>query len=170
MREHCFQHPQDEEEEDRHGKLLLRLPALRLLNPAIMEELFFAGLIGNVQIDSIIPYILRMETAEYSSQVGGNPLQSDGASPQLLTGTPVHLQSLGISQIATPVSSLHPGTTIRTVSSPKYIHTIQSPLTVVQQVHQSPSSHSPINEADSQPIQVVPSAIGGEVITVTTHQ
>ena len=36
-----------------------------------MEELFFAGLIGNVQIDNIIPYILRMETAEYNSQVGG---------------------------------------------------------------------------------------------------
>jgi len=35
-----------------------------------MEELFFAGLIGNVQIDSIIPYILRMETAEYSSHMG----------------------------------------------------------------------------------------------------
>ncbi len=35
-----------------------------------MEELFFAGLIGSVQIDSIIPYILRMETAEYSSQMG----------------------------------------------------------------------------------------------------
>uniref|UniRef100_Q26622-2 Isoform 2 of Orphan steroid hormone receptor 2 n=1 Tax=Strongylocentrotus purpuratus TaxID=7668 RepID=Q26622-2 len=34
---------------------------------AIMEELFFAGLIGNVQIDSIIPYILRMETADYNS-------------------------------------------------------------------------------------------------------
>ena len=54
---------------DRLGKLLLRLPALRLLSPNIMEELFFAGLIGNVQIDSIIPYILRMETAEYNSQV-----------------------------------------------------------------------------------------------------
>ncbi|ELU00770.1 hypothetical protein CAPTEDRAFT_224222 [Capitella teleta] len=52
---------------DRLGKLLLRLPALRLLPPAVMEELFFAGLIGNVQIDSIIPYILRMETAEYNA-------------------------------------------------------------------------------------------------------
>lgn len=54
---------------ERPSKLLLRLPALRLLSPSVMEELFFAGLIGNVQIDSIIPYILRMETAEYNSQV-----------------------------------------------------------------------------------------------------
>ncbi|XP_063783675.1 nuclear receptor subfamily 2 group C member 1 isoform X2 [Pseudophryne corroboree] len=55
----------------RLSRLLLRLPALRLMSAAIMEELFFAGLIGNVQIDSIIPYILRMETADYNSQVIG---------------------------------------------------------------------------------------------------
>lgn len=55
---------------DRYSKFLLRLPTLRSLEPIIMEELFFAGLIGNVQIDSIIPYILRMETAEYSSHMG----------------------------------------------------------------------------------------------------
>jgi len=29
-----------------------------------MEELFFAGLIGNVQIDSVIPYIMKMEMVE----------------------------------------------------------------------------------------------------------
>ncbi|XP_012669678.1 nuclear receptor subfamily 2 group C member 1-like [Clupea harengus] len=50
-------------------KLLLRLPALRLMSAAITEELFFAGLIGNVQIDSIIPYILKMESTDYNSQV-----------------------------------------------------------------------------------------------------
>ena len=65
---------------DRLGKLLLRLPALRLLSPNIMEELFFAGLIGNVQIDSIIPYILRMETAEYNAE-GGLSGMFQGASP-----------------------------------------------------------------------------------------
>lgn len=48
--------------------LLMRLPALRIISPQIMEELFFAGLIGNVQIDSIIPYILRMEPTQYSVQ------------------------------------------------------------------------------------------------------
>lgn len=36
-----------------------------------MEELFFSGLTGSVQIDSIIPHILRMETAEYNSQMVG---------------------------------------------------------------------------------------------------
>nr|XP_057908266.1 nuclear receptor subfamily 2 group C member 2 isoform X1 [Doryrhamphus excisus]XP_057908267.1 nuclear receptor subfamily 2 group C member 2 isoform X1 [Doryrhamphus excisus] len=49
-------------------RILTRLPALRLMNSNITEELFFTGLIGNVSIDSIIPYILKMETTEYSSQ------------------------------------------------------------------------------------------------------
>ncbi|KAL4624941.1 nuclear receptor subfamily 2 group C member 1 [Arapaima gigas] len=52
----------------RLSKLLLRLPALRLMNSTVTEELFFAGLIGNVQIDSIIPYILKMESTDYNSQ------------------------------------------------------------------------------------------------------
>ncbi|XP_030756015.1 nuclear receptor subfamily 2 group C member 1-A-like [Sitophilus oryzae] len=47
---------------DRFARLLLRLPPLRALEPSILEELFFAGLIGHVQIDSVIPYILRMGT------------------------------------------------------------------------------------------------------------
>ncbi|XP_041746789.1 nuclear receptor subfamily 2 group C member 1-A-like isoform X6 [Coregonus clupeaformis] len=57
------------EDSYRLSKLLLRLPALRLMNAAVTEELFFAGLIGNVQIDSIIPYILKMESTDYNSQV-----------------------------------------------------------------------------------------------------
>lgn len=36
-----------------------------------MEELFFSALTGSVQIDNIIPYILRMETAEYNLQMTG---------------------------------------------------------------------------------------------------
>uniref|UniRef100_A0AAR2IM14 Nuclear receptor subfamily 2, group C, member 1 n=1 Tax=Pygocentrus nattereri TaxID=42514 RepID=A0AAR2IM14_PYGNA len=52
----------------RLSKLLLRLPALRLMSAAVTEELFFAGLIGNVQIDSIIPYILKMDSTDYNSQ------------------------------------------------------------------------------------------------------
>jgi len=76
---------------DRLGKLLLRLPALRLLSPQIMEELFFAGLIGNVQIDSIIPYILRMETAEYNSQMRmDTDVSSSSAMTSLLTAGGQH--------------------------------------------------------------------------------
>ncbi|KAK7891316.1 hypothetical protein WMY93_023279 [Mugilogobius chulae] len=56
------------EDSYRLSKLLLRLPALRLISASVTEELFFAGLIGNVQIDSIIPYILKMESTDYNSQ------------------------------------------------------------------------------------------------------
>ncbi|KAL3289717.1 hypothetical protein HHI36_023117 [Cryptolaemus montrouzieri] len=48
------------DDNDRFPRLLLRLPPLRGLDPSILEELFFAGLIGQVQISSVIPYILRM--------------------------------------------------------------------------------------------------------------
>ncbi|XP_022914691.1 nuclear receptor subfamily 2 group C member 1-A isoform X2 [Onthophagus taurus] len=52
---------------DRFPRLLLRLPPLRALEPQILEELFFAGLLGQVQIDSVIPYILRMGTSAANS-------------------------------------------------------------------------------------------------------
>lgn len=41
-----------------------------------MEELFFTGLIGNVEIDSIIPYILRLDTTDYNVLMKGNNSQS----------------------------------------------------------------------------------------------
>lgn len=52
------------EDIDRFPRLLLRLPPLRALEPQVLEELFFAGLIGQVQIDSVIPYILRMGSSQ----------------------------------------------------------------------------------------------------------
>lgn len=51
-------------DEDRFPKLLLKLPPLRTLNPQVMEELFFAGLIGFIQIDNIIPHILQMDSTD----------------------------------------------------------------------------------------------------------
>ena len=30
----------------------------------MLEELFFSGLVGNVKIESVLPYILGMETGE----------------------------------------------------------------------------------------------------------
>lgn len=49
------------------SSLLLRLPALRQMEAGITEELFFAGLIENVQIDSIIPHILKMDNKSNSN-------------------------------------------------------------------------------------------------------
>uniref|UniRef100_A0A2K6TPT5 Nuclear receptor subfamily 2 group C member 1 n=1 Tax=Saimiri boliviensis boliviensis TaxID=39432 RepID=A0A2K6TPT5_SAIBB len=58
----------------RLSRLLLRLPALRLMNATITEELFFKGLIGNIRIDSVIPHILKMEPADYNSQIVGHSI------------------------------------------------------------------------------------------------
>ncbi|XP_049806444.1 orphan steroid hormone receptor 2-like isoform X1 [Schistocerca nitens] len=60
------------EDSDRFPRLLLRLPPLRALQPKVVEELFFAGLIGSVQIDSVIPYILRMDGGDCNDQIGND--------------------------------------------------------------------------------------------------
>jgi testicular receptor 2 len=57
-----------EEASDRFSKLILRLLPLRSLLPNITEELFFSGLIGSVQIDSIIPYILKMDANDFNAE------------------------------------------------------------------------------------------------------
>ena len=59
-----------EDPETRFSRLLLSLSPLRSIQPDVLEELFFAGLIGNVQIDSVVPYILKMESSEYQNQFG----------------------------------------------------------------------------------------------------
>jgi len=58
FRNHC-------QDKNRFPRLLLCLAPLRSLQPDLLEELFFSGLIGSVQIDSVIPYILNMQLTEY---------------------------------------------------------------------------------------------------------
>lgn len=60
FRSHC-------KDPSRFPRLLLCLAPLRSLQPDLLEELFFSGLIGSVQIDSVIPYILNMQLSEYSA-------------------------------------------------------------------------------------------------------
>jgi len=45
---------------ERLGRLLLKLPSLAEVETQIIEEIFFVGLIGSVQIHKIIPCILKM--------------------------------------------------------------------------------------------------------------
>lgn len=45
---------------ERFSKLLLRLPPLRAFEAQVIEELFFSAQLGPVQIESVVPYILRM--------------------------------------------------------------------------------------------------------------
>lgn len=45
---------------ERLPRLLMRLPPLRSIDPRVLEDLFFAGLIGRVSVASVVPYILTM--------------------------------------------------------------------------------------------------------------
>lgn len=38
---------------------VFRLPPLRDFDPRVLEELFFTGLIGPVEVENVIPYMLR---------------------------------------------------------------------------------------------------------------
>jgi len=74
-------HPGDR---NRFPRLLLLLSPLRSLHSETLEDLFFSGLIGNIQIDSVIPYILKMEPKEYQTHLGANPEehQEESSSPE----------------------------------------------------------------------------------------
>ena len=49
------QHPS---QASRFGKLLLRLPALRLIRPGLIENLFFSRMIGNYSVESLLSGML----------------------------------------------------------------------------------------------------------------
>ncbi|GBP31075.1 Nuclear receptor subfamily 2 group C member 1 [Eumeta japonica] len=53
----CFQ-PEDE---DRMSSLLLKLPALRSFSASALEDVFFVGFVGDVNIDDVIPYLINAE-------------------------------------------------------------------------------------------------------------
>lgn len=51
--------------------MLLRLTSLRALDSEVFEDLFFTNLIGQVEIDNVIPYILRLGGAGVSIIIKG---------------------------------------------------------------------------------------------------
>ena len=89
----------------RAARLTLRLLPLKTFVSTTMEELFFAGLIGNVQIDNIIPYILQMETPGYNSHVIGQVLSvPHGVAPPSLSSCPLATLQCSLSvQTPSPV-------------------------------------------------------------------
>ena len=133
LEEHC-------KNTHRFAQLLLRLPALRLLDPGIMEELFFAGLIGNVQIDSIIPYILRMETAEYNSQVGP-PVMQVPASPQAA------VQAVQVQPVVQPI--------VAQINAQGQLQTQFVTQTQIQALQQQQQQHVSSPTTVSSPAQIV---------------
>lgn len=47
---------------ERFERLMLRVAALKKINTSLIEEVFFRDVIGNVQIDSIVPSIIGQDT------------------------------------------------------------------------------------------------------------
>jgi len=64
LREQTLRHSDSDTKHSRYSKLLLRLSPLRSLQQDVLEEIFFGGLIGNVQIDTVIPILLNMKQEE----------------------------------------------------------------------------------------------------------
>ena len=56
--ERFYQNKQDDPA--RLAKLLLLLSPITSLQADLLEELFFPGMVDNVKIDSVIPYVLAM--------------------------------------------------------------------------------------------------------------
>jgi len=54
----------------RLARLLLHTVPVRCFPQNQLEELFFFGLVGDVKIESVIPYILQMETVSSKDELG----------------------------------------------------------------------------------------------------
>ncbi|CAI4228042.1 unnamed protein product [Auanema sp. JU1783] len=56
---------------ERYSRILQLLPTLRWFRQPILAELFFSGLIGNMQVEQIIPFVLKMDVMNvFDSQQG----------------------------------------------------------------------------------------------------
>lgn len=88
-------HPGDK---NRFPRLLLLLSPLRSLHSDTLEDLFFSGLIGNIQIDSVIPYILKMEPREYQTHLGVRN-ETKPPQPPMETKSPLKRESEANSEI-----------------------------------------------------------------------
>jgi len=91
----------------RPSLLCVSLASVRLLSPTIIEELFFAGLIGSVEIGSIIPYIMRLDAVEYAALLRGGGIAVTTAS----AATSVSPSFSSYLQLSVPLASCTPTTT-----------------------------------------------------------
>ena len=84
-------------DEGRFSKLLLRFVPLLSFPADLVEELFFSGLVGNVRIESVIPYILGMHSEDQHDCAG---------EPKTAVNMPKNLISDGDESDTDPDSNL----------------------------------------------------------------
>ncbi|KAI6211722.1 Nuclear hormone receptor family member nhr-41 [Aphelenchoides besseyi] len=58
---------------ERYSQLLQLLPLLRWFRPDLIVELFFSALIGNLQFDAVMPYILSMDVKTIFPSTNSGP-------------------------------------------------------------------------------------------------
>ncbi|CAD6197510.1 unnamed protein product [Caenorhabditis auriculariae] len=61
---------------ERYSRLLQLLPCLRWFDPTVIVELFFSGLLGQMSIETVIPFVLQMNVMN----IFENPTSSDSLS------------------------------------------------------------------------------------------
>ncbi|KHN81670.1 Nuclear hormone receptor family member nhr-41 [Toxocara canis] len=60
---------------DRYSQLLMLMPTLRWFKQSVLVELFFSGLIGNLSIETVMPFILAMDVMNvFDSPTGSDSL------------------------------------------------------------------------------------------------
>ena len=73
-----YEYYEDSARTGRLGKILLSSLYIDSCPADQLEQLFFSGIIGSVNIDSVIPYILSMEIpGQYSQAVQGEEEEED---------------------------------------------------------------------------------------------
>lgn len=63
----------------RFPRLLLLLSPLSSLPPTTVEDLFFSGIMGNIKIPAVIPYILQLDQSSGSPPSTASPPPSQSA-------------------------------------------------------------------------------------------
>lgn len=90
---------------DRVASLLLRLPGLSNFKSSLLEQLFFSGLIGNVEIKSIVPYIFRLDSDGCPSLANPSPpLLSSSVSSSVAQGNAPKVPLQNVSDAPSPRS------------------------------------------------------------------
>lgn len=70
---------------ERYSQLLLLLPTLRWFNESVVVELFFSGLIGNLSIETVMPFLLAMDVMNaFESPVASETLAGTNTMVNIL--------------------------------------------------------------------------------------
>jgi hypothetical protein len=105
LEEYCRTHYPNQP--TRFGRLLLRLPSLRTVSSAVIEQLFFVRLVGKTPIETLIRDMLLSGTTGNAFQWPSGPPSSTLASLSPLP-PPSHTSSMGMVHPPPPALSNYP--------------------------------------------------------------